>query len=67
MSTPADAETDHQLSGMTRILGIAASKAGDPERMSEDLTHRAGILCESAECRCAREAGREGVSAGEDG
>ena len=35
--------SDHQLRGITRMLGIAASAAGAPERMSEDWTHRAGI------------------------
>ena len=34
--------SDHQLSGMTRMFGIAASAAGAPESMSDDWTHRAG-------------------------
>ena len=34
--------SDHQLMGMTRMLGMAASAAGAPARMSEDWTQRAG-------------------------
>ena len=34
--------SDHQFNGMTRILGIAASAAGAPERICFDCTHSAG-------------------------
>lgn len=50
---------DHQERGIIRILGIAASNAGDPERMSEDWTQRDGIVCERAEWRWSREEGRD--------
>lgn len=40
---------DHQERGIIRMLGMAASKAGDPERMSEDWTQRDGIVFERAE------------------
>ena len=41
--TTLAASLDHQLSGMTRMFGIAASAAGAPDRMSDDCTQRAGI------------------------
>jgi hypothetical protein len=43
LSTAAFFRSDHQLSGITRMLGIAASAAGAPDRMSDDWTHSAGI------------------------
>jgi hypothetical protein len=41
---------DHQLRGITRMLGIAASAAGAPERISLDCTHRAGTERAKDDC-----------------
>lgn len=55
-----EGEVDHHERGMTRILGMAASKAGDPERMSDDCTQSDGMVCDRAEWRWWREEGRDG-------
>ena len=39
----------HQFNGITRILGMAASAAGAPDKISDDCTHRAGMDLASAE------------------
>jgi len=41
----------HHASGTTRMLGIAASRAAESRRTSEDWMSSAGMACESVLCR----------------
>lgn len=45
--------SDHQFNGITRMLGMAASAAGAPDRMSEDCTQSAGIDRAKEDVTCA--------------